>query len=197
MKPFLPLLSTLLLTSLAALHADDRVVFWGHMMPVIPNGNIHAHFEGNNEAWPFSSQSTSTLEEFKEHIRMALDSGLDGFQMKAFPDSKMFEAARLIREETGRMFYVAPLWDGFGDDPVKAADTIAKFTERFKGNPHVFLHEGRPVHFTYYSGKWEKNPDAVRAFNEALKARNVNTLLCTTITEATILDLPAMGRRVW
>jgi hypothetical protein len=197
MKPFLPLLSTLLLASLAALHADDRVVFWGHMMPVIPNGNIHAHFEGNNEAWPFSSQSTSTLEEFKEHIRMALDSGLDGFQMMAFPDSKMFEAARLIREETGQMFYVAPQWDGFGDDPVKAADTVAKFTERFKGNPHVFQHEGRPVHFTYYSGKWEKNPDAVRAFNEGLKARNVNTLLAPTITEATILDLPALGRRVW
>lgn len=196
-KPALTLLAALVLTSTTALQADDRVVFWAHMMPMIPNGNIHAHFEGNSEAWPFSSQSTSTLEEYKEHVRMALDSGLDGFQMLGFTWPEMFEAARLIREETGQMFYVAPQWDGFGDDPAKAVDTVATFTERFKGNPHVFLHDGRPVHFTYYSGTWERNADAVRAFNEGLKARQVDTLLAPTITEATILDLPVLGRKVW
>lgn len=197
MKPTFTLLTALLLVPLVSLRADDRVVFWSHMMPMIPNGNIHAHFEGNSEAWPFNSQSTSVLEEFKEHMRMAVDSGLDGFQMLGFTWAETLEAARLIREETGHMFYVAPQWTDFGDDTAKAVDTVATFTERFKGNPHVFLRDGRPVHFTYYSGKWERNPDAVRAFNEGLKARKVNTLLVPTITEATILDLPVLGRQVW
>jgi hypothetical protein len=36
---------------------------------------------------------TVTQEEFEEHIRMALESGLSGFQMMAGPSSKMFESA--------------------------------------------------------------------------------------------------------
>jgi hypothetical protein len=131
------LISFTLILTLGAARASEPVVFWSHFMPQIPNSNLHAHWEGNNDTWPLNSQSTSIVEEYMEHIRMALESGIDGFQMLGDPDSQMFEAARLIRKETGRLFYVTPAWDSFGEDPIKAADTLANFTEKHWGDPHV------------------------------------------------------------
>ncbi len=167
-------------------------------MPQVSNAAIHYSFDGNNDAWPLNSQNSSLVEDYKEHIRMAIESGIGGFQMLAGADKEIYEAARQIKVETGRIFYIAPEWcDTKPDDPVKWADTVADFVEAHRDDPHVFRRDGKMVLFTYYSGKWERSPEGISAFRARLEQRNVDPLMVPTISDKILLDRSDLGWRAW
>lgn len=184
--------------SIPATQKAEPVLIWAHYMPQITNAAIHFSFDGNNDAWPFNSQNASLVEEYKEHIRLAMGSGIGGFQMLCTVPPEMYEAARQIQDETGRVFYIAPEWcDTLKNDPVVAADAVAEFMKKHEGNPYLYLREGRPVFFTYFAGKWEKSAEGVAAFRARLAERGVNPLMIPTITDKMLLDRTDLGWRAW
>jgi len=173
-------------------------IIWAHFMPQVPNAALHLSFDGNNDAWPLDTQHASLIEDYKEHIRQAMESGIGGFQMLGGADREIFEAARQLREETGRTFYIAPEWcNTKPDDPVKLADTAADFVAAHRNDPLVFRLGGRILLFTYYSGKWETSPAGVAAFRARLAERGVDPILAPTISDRILLDRADLGWRAW
>ncbi|EIP99433.1 hypothetical protein OpiT1DRAFT_03949 [Opitutaceae bacterium TAV1] len=184
--------------------AKSPVVFWAHYMPQIPNGHLHAHPHpgGNNDAWPlFSPQENNPIVEYKQHMRLALASGINGFQMLTFTDEKMYQAAAEILRETGHMFYVAPEWCGIpANKPEKTVQAIETFFKKHQDNPHVYQEKGRQVHFFYGNpGNWSQTPDGIRQMRNELERRGVAVLFVPTIYsfERIALDRPDLISKPW
>ncbi len=163
--------------------SSNPVIFWAHYMPMVPHGHLHAHphAEGNHDAWPLNSQHILLKDDYKEDIRQALASGINGFQMLAIPSEAVFEAAREIRTETGQLFYIAPQWLA-PRDLEKAVQNIAAFTSQHAGDPHVYRVKGKPVHFFWNPGS-EK---FIIPLKERLKKDGINVLLVPTFRPAEI-----------
>lgn len=171
--------------------ASEPVVFWAHYMPQIPNGHLHAHPHtgGNHDAWPLNEQAKSDVEEYKQHMRQALASGINGFQMLAFTNEAMFQAAREIYKETGQMFYIAPEWSGLPkeqggmlDGRDDALKTIIRFANQHRDNPHVFRKNGKQLHFFYGSpGKWSDTAEGIELFRKDLAEAGVEVMLIPTL----------------
>lgn len=182
----------------AAEAAHGPAIIWAHFMPQVPNAALHVSFDGNNDAWPLNSQHISLVEDYKEHIRLAIESGIGGFQMLAGADKEIYEAARQVQAETGHTFYVAPEWcDTKPNDPVKWADTVAGYITAHRDDPHVFRLGGRMLLFTYYSGKWESSPAGVKAFRDRLAERQIDPLIAPTISDKVLLDRTDLAWRAW
>jgi hypothetical protein len=177
---------------------DDKVMIWSHFMPMVPNASLHSSIEGNNDAWPLNSQSGSNVEDYKEHMQIAVASGVSGFQMLMVASDDVYEAARQFKEETGKTFYISPEWcDSMPNDPVLYADKVADFYDTYKDNPNVYKVNGKPLVFTYHAGKWELDPEGVHKFFEQLKGRGANVLVAPTIWDKLVLDRMDLGWRAW
>ncbi len=181
-------------------HENAPVVVFGHYMPQIPLGHVHAHphFQGNSDAWPFLVQGAkgNSLDEYVSQIRAALAAGVNGFQMLSFPDPKMFEAAAKVYEETGEIFYVAPDWSQapgkLPDDPEQGAKILADFAEKYRDNRHSLHLNGRQIQFFYGEIPWAKTPENQKKAVEYLKKRGVNPILAPAIgcVEKFIMGMP-------
>ncbi|XHR27677.1 MAG: LamG domain-containing protein [Chthoniobacteraceae bacterium] len=167
------------------------LVFWAHYMPMVPHGHLGAHpyTGGNHDAWPFSTQYDSLVDEFKEDVRQALESGINGFQMLAVPSEAMYDASRQVHQETGQPFFVAPLWL----DPKnvgQTADVVEKFQHNHDGDPLLLRVNGEPLHFVWNTGTDER----VKNLAQELTRRGLHLTLAPTLTGATklkeLLDTP-------
>jgi len=86
-----------------------------------------------------------------ENMERALASGINGFQFLTVVPPEFVKAAERVKEETGKMFYVAPEWCNMGNDHVKAAGRIADFALQYKDNPHLFRINGKRPLCAYHS----------------------------------------------
>lgn len=159
-----------------AAEPDAPVIFWAHYMPQVGTAQLDAngHAHGGTDCFPFVTRAPDCNE---QHIRYALDAGINGFQMLTFPDPKMFEAARRVRAQTGQTFYVNPLWCDQNADFDKAVEQMGKFAVAHKDDPHVARLGGKQLHFFYGTVKWagEKQQNVATA-RERIKSMGVEVL---------------------
>lgn len=168
--------------------AAEPFIFWAHYMPMVPHGHqlAHPHSGGNFDAWPFVTQHPELLDDCKEDIRQALESGINGFQMLAMPSEAMYEAARQIRQETGQLFFVEPLWlDPQNTENVKKrADDVEAFLHNHANDPHVYHLNGEQLHFVWNTGP----DDAIKKLDSELKRRGLKVTLAPTLVESKKLN---------
>lgn len=185
-------------------HEDLPVIFWAHYMPQVASGNIHCggHVGGNYDAFPFQPQRQDRTREMAENMKVALASGINGFQFLTVVPPEFVKAAERVKEETGEMFYVAPEWCDMGDDYQKAAGRIAGFALKYKDNPHISRINGRQVHFLYNQGKWSgsgdwANSDNIPKVQEILKSKGAEVMLIPTVgpLKWVALDIPEQKYR--
>jgi hypothetical protein len=172
-------------------------------MPQIPHAhlNAHPHTEGNQDAWAMIHDTGTKVDQFKEDIRQALASGINGFQMLTFAPDEVFQAAHEVYAETGQRFYIAPEWNGFfqlSDDEI--ATRIATFAQAHADDPAVYRHEGRQAHFTYGSvGEWAKTSEGVRSMRQRLEDAGAAVILVPTLRnfDRLALDRPDLINKPW
>ncbi len=168
--------------------AEEPVIFWAHYMPMVPHGHMHAHpySGGNHDAWPFDAQHVLLQEDYEEDIRQALDSGVNGFQMLIFVPEDIFEAARKVRKETGRMFYISPQWAYANPKTFEETEKrIVEFYEKHLDDPHVYTKDGYQVHFVWESA----STSDVAALQKKLQDKGLKIVLAPTIRSLKSPDL--------
>ena len=147
-------------------------------MPQVGTSQLDAngHVQGGTDCHPFVTVDRP-VESYEQHIRYALDAGINGFQMLTWPDPKMYEAARNVFKKTGQLFYVAPLWCDQGKDFAKAVEQMANFAVDHKDDPHVFRLNGKQVHF-FYGVSWADSDtdDKILQAKEMIKAKGAEVL---------------------
>ncbi|GAT32545.1 concanavalin A-like lectin/glucanases superfamily protein [Terrimicrobium sacchariphilum] len=167
---------------------ESPVIFWAHYMPMVPHGHMHAHpySGGNHDAWPFDAQHALLQEDYEEDIRQALDSGVNGFQMLIFVPEDIFEAARKVRKETGRMFYISPQWAYANPKTFEETEKrIVEFYEKHLDDPHVYTKDGYQIHFVWESARTSD----VAALQKKLQDKGLKIVLAPTIRSLTSPDL--------
>ncbi|MCK6487417.1 MAG: hypothetical protein L6R48_03585 [Planctomycetes bacterium] len=187
-------------------HADLPVLFWAHYMPMCGtlqiDANEHAH--GGTDCFPFLPVLRGVAE-YEAHIRLALEAGIDGFQLLRDAPDEAYEAARRVRAAGGGMFYLNPQWCAQGADPAPAFARMADFALAHRDDPHVFRIGGKQVHF-FYAVAWAGGDDderieQARAF---IRARGVEVLLMPANgshrlrpSDTLLLDRPDLDHRPW
>ncbi len=196
-------------------HEGLPVVFWSHYMPQVGTAQLDAngHADGGTDCFPFVTCGKDANE---QHIRYALDAGINGFQMLIFQDPAMFEAARKVYAKTGKMFYVNPQWCDQGPDFEKAVAQMGKFAVEHKDDPHVFRIDGKQVHFFYGKMAWAEESEQgqlgkiqsagaitssskVEQAKERIKAMGAEVLFMPALSpsEKIVLDRPELGYGKW
>jgi hypothetical protein len=193
-------------------HEKLPVVFWGNYMPQIATQQLdqNGHGHGAMDLFPFMTHAEDSEE---QQIRYALDAGLDGFQSCTVCPESLYNAARKVREQTGRMFYINPEWTDSigGSSPEKAAKTMADFALAQAQNPHLFRLDGKPMYFFYNHGSWSGSPSGeftgvgdqdsrnVPLVKELMKKQGVEALLLPSyyFFDKVLLDRKDLLFRAW
>lgn len=185
-------------------HENTPVIFWAHYMPQVDWGFLHAggHVGGNADVWPFSPQTGSKTELYRQAMEAALESGINGFQFLTWIPPEAFDAAEQIRRDSGRIFYLAPEWCDMGADTRAAAEKIAAFVKTYEKSPFLYRRDGKQVHFLYNHGKWsgssgDQSSDKLPEARKIMKELGVEVVLVPTIGDIwkVLLDRPDLNYR--
>ncbi|HEY3331861.1 MAG TPA: LamG-like jellyroll fold domain-containing protein [Capsulimonadaceae bacterium] len=152
------------------------VIFWAHYMPQIPLCHMH----NGTDALPLVTQDGTALDQNMRTIEVALDSGINGFQMLCGAPEEFYTAAHRVRERTGKTMYIAPEWCDQEADPVKGANAIADFAIKHDSDPCIAKAGGAQIHFFYGTVKWAIGDGLAKA-RQIFKDRGVKILLVPTI----------------
>lgn len=178
-------------------------VFWAHYMPQVPSGFLgaHPHAGGSLDSWPFLTQRGNPVERYEEHMLLALDSGINGFQMLGGVPEDALTAARNIRNNTGRTFFLAPEWTGLNGKSVEEVLAIVgPHANNRKDDPHSFRLGGRQVQFFYGDmGSWGETNGGILDMRSRLAAAEQNVLLIPTLYnfDKIALDRPDLVGKAW
>jgi hypothetical protein len=183
-------------------HEKLPVVFWSHYMMVVGTFALdkHSHSMGGNEAFPFVSYTPDSEE---QHIRYALESGINGFQMFEGCPAGMQAAAEKIFAETGQRFYLNIQWGAnqLGNDFDKAVARIGNYALAHRNDPHVFCVDGKQVHFFWGGTGWAgKGQELFPKAREIIKAKTGVDVLFIPYDfqpDKLILDRQEIGWQHW
>ncbi|MDR3711092.1 MAG: hypothetical protein P4L33_22545 [Capsulimonadaceae bacterium] len=153
------------------------VIFWAHYMPQAPLSVMHVE----TDVVPLVTQDGNAEKQAQRTMEAALDSGINGFQMLGCAPDEYFEAAKQIKAQSGRVFYIAPEWCDQDADPVKNANLIADFAVKHADDPCIARVNGAQVHFFYGGVKWAAGDGLAKA-RQVFKDRGVKVLLNPTIS---------------
>jgi hypothetical protein len=183
-------------------HEKLPVIFWAHYMTVVGTTEIdqNMHSRGASDVFPFVTVGPDSEE---QHIRYALESGINGFQMFQGCPPSMKAAAEKIFAETGQRFYLNTQWgDEVGKDFDTAVHRIGTYASAHRDDPHIFRVDGKQVHFFYHGTGWagkdqELFPKAKEIIKEKFGVEVLFVPFDNYMSDRLLLDRPELKLGNW